>query len=182
MHNEKYLAKISKFLSLVLRHKPETISIKLDENGWADVAELLEKLNAYGITIDSATLTTVVTTNNKQRFSFNETLDKIRANQGHSIEVQLDYILQQPPEILFHGTGEKFVGSIMKSGIDKRNRHHVHLSKDFETAHAVGQRHGKPIVLEIIAAQMYADSYKFYLSENGVWLTDYVPVNYIRVK
>lgn len=182
MYDEKHLTKISKFLSLVLRHQPETIGIELDENGWADVAELLAKLNANGININSATLTDVVITNNKQRFSFNATLDKIRANQGHSIEVHLDYTSQQPPEILFHGTGEKFVGSIMKSGIEKRNRHHVHLSNDFETAYTVGQRHGKPIVLEILAAQMYADSYKFYLSENGVWLTDYVPVNYINVK
>jgi putative RNA 2'-phosphotransferase len=181
MNNEKQDIKISKFLSLVLRHKPETVGIALDENGWTDVEILLLKLNQNGLKIDKSLLEHIVETNTKKRFAFNEAHDKIRANQGHSVEVNLGYLPQKPPRILYHGTGEKSVNSILKSGLEKRDRHHVHLSADYDTAVKVGQRHGKPVVLEISAEEMYNDKHEFFLSENGVWLTDVVPDRYIRV-
>lgn len=179
MHNEKYLTQISKFLSLVLRHKPETIGIQLDTSGWADVSDLLEKANNHGVKFDKATLHLVVETNSKKRFAFNETQDKIRASQGHSVNVDLGYQNHQPPEILYHGTKESAVESILETGIEKRNRQHVHLSIDTETAIKVGQRHGKPVVLKVMAGQMFRDNYAFFLSANGVWLTDYVPKAYL---
>ncbi len=180
MFNEKQLTHISKFLSLVLRHKPETIGIQLDPNGWTDVDILLEKANTYGIKFDKETLIHIVETNSKKRFAFNENLDKIRASQGHSIDIELGYASQKPPEILYHGTSENAARSIRETGIEKRGRQHVHLSKDSETAFKVGQRHGKPFVFEILAEKMYNDGFEFYLSDNGVWLTDYVPVKYLK--
>lgn len=171
---------ISKFLSLVLRHKPETIGIQLDQNGWVAVNELIEKANNYGIEFDREMLTHIVETNSKKRFAFDDTLDKIRASQGHSIEIELGYKSQKPPEILFHGTAEKFVQSILETGLEKRNRQHVHLSNDLETATKVGQRHGKPFVFKVFAEQMYNDHFQFYISDNGVWLTDNVPAKYLK--
>ena len=170
---------ISKFLSLVLRHKPETIGIQLDQNGLADVDTLLEKTNKYGIKLDKKTLIHVVETNSKKRFAFNEGLDKIRASQGHSIDVELGYTNQKPPEILYHGTGEKSVGSILEKGLEKRNRRHVHLSGDVETAVNVGRRHRTPVVFKVLAGKMYEEGFEFFLSDNGVWLTDNVPANYL---
>lgn len=172
--------KLSKFLSLILRHKPERIGIQLDENGWADVQLLLQKMQASGKKIDLLTLQAVVANNDKKRFAFNEDGTKIRANQGHSLKVQLGYTPQTPPTILYHGTVEKFLGSIFQSGLDKRRRHHVHLSSDIATAINVGKRRGNPILLEINAAQMHADNFLFFLSENDVWLTEKVPVKYIN--
>lgn len=180
MISEKQLTHISKFLSLVLRHQPETISIQLDQNGWTDVNELIEKANDYGIKFDKDTLKHIVATNSKKRFAFNETLDKIRASQGHSIEIELGYTNQKPPTILFHGTAEKFVQSILDTGLEKRNRQHVHLSSDLETALKVGQRHGKPFIFKVLAEQMYNDNFQFYISDNGVWLTDNVPTKYLK--
>src|SRR6185437_2977524 len=148
MISEKQITHISKFLSLVLRHQPETIGIELDQNGWTDVNLLIEKANIYGIQFDKKTLKHVVETNSKKRFDFNETLDKIRASQGHSVEIELGYSNQKPPKILFHGTGEKSVKSILDAGLKKRSRQHVHLSSNFETAIKVGQRHGKPFVFK----------------------------------
>jgi len=171
---------ISKFLSLVLRHQPETIGIQLDKNGWTDVNELIEKANNYGIKFNRETLNHIVATNSKKRFAFNDTLDKIRASQGHSVEIELGYTNQKPPEILFHGTAEKFVQSILDTGLEKRNRQHVHLSSDLETAIKVGQRHGKPFIFNVLAEQMYNDNFQFYISENGVWLTDNVPTKYLK--
>lgn len=171
---------ISKFLSLVLRHQPETIGIQLDNNGWTDVNELIEKANNYGVKFDRETLSHIVATNSKKRFAFNDTLDKIRASQGHSVEIELGYTNQKPPEILFHGTAEKFVQSILDTGLEKRNRQHVHLSSDLETAIKVGQRHGKPFVFNVLAEQMYNDNFQFYISDNGVWLTDNVPTKYLK--
>lgn len=182
MDKEKEAIKISKFLSLVLRHKPETIGIELDENGWTDVSILIRKCNGYGIHFDLTMLKYVVATNNKKRFSFNDSFSKIRASQGHSIDIDLGYKPQMPPEILFHGTALKYVDSILKTGLEKRNRNHVHLSLDIETAIKVGQRHGKPVVFEVLAGNMVkVGNYKFYLSENGVWLTDIVPTKYLRL-
>lgn len=123
----------------------------------------------------------VVGTNSKKRFAFNETLDKIRASQGHSVTIELGYINQKPPEILFHGTGEKSAKSILSTGLEKRNRQHVHLSNDIETAIKVGQRHGKPVVFKVLAQQMYIDKFEFFFSDNGVWLTDNVPTKYLKI-
>lgn len=171
---------ISKFLSLVLRHQPETIAITLDQNGWANVNDLIEKANNYGIKFDRETLNHIVATNPKKRFAFNDTLDKIRASQGHSVEIELGYTNQKPPEILFHGTAEKFVQSILDTGLEKGNRQQVHLSADFETAIKVGQRHGKPFVFKVLAEKMYNDNFEFFISDNGVWLTDNVPTKYLK--
>ncbi len=180
MINEKRITSISKFLSLVLRHQPEIIDIQLDQNGWTRIDELLEKTNNYGIQVDRETLNYIVTTNSKKRFAFDDTLEKIRASQGHSVEVELGYTNQKPPEILFHGTCEKSVQSILRTGLEKRSRQHVHLSSDIETAIKVGQRHGKPCVFKVLAEQMYNDSFKFFISDNGVWLTESVPTKYLE--
>lgn len=180
MISDKQITHISKFLSLVLRHQPETIGIQLDQSGWTDITELIEKANNYGIKFDRETLNHIVTTNSKKRFAFNDTFDKIRASQGHSIEIELGYTTQKPPEILFHGTGEKSVQSILITGLEKRSRQHVHLSSDFETAVKVGQRHGKPFVFKVLAEQMYNDNFQFFISDNGVWQTDNVPTKYLE--
>lgn len=177
---EKKLKQISKFMSLVLRHKPETIGLELDENGWANVQEMIDKMNATGAEVDIELLYTIVATNDKKRFAFNEDKTMIRANQGHSIEVELDLKEVQPPALLYHGTVEKFIDSIRMEGLKKMERQHVHLSKDITTATNVGNRRGKAIVLKIDAAKMHADGFAFYLSENEVWLTDEVPVQYIQ--
>lgn len=177
---EKQLKQISKFMSLVLRHKPETIGLQLNENGWADVQELIDKMNATGADVTLELINTIVETNDKKRFVFNEDKTMIRANQGHSIDVELNLKEVQPPELLYHGTVEKFVEAIRKDGLKKMERHHVHLSKDTETAVNVGSRRGKPLILTIESAKMCADGHKFYLSENEIWLTDEVPVQYIR--
>ncbi|HHB78596.1 MAG TPA: RNA 2'-phosphotransferase [Saprospiraceae bacterium] len=178
--SKKENIKISKFLSLVLRHKPETIQIQLDENGWVSVSELIEKLNQNREYISFEILKYVVDTNSKKRFAFNEDQTKIRASQGHSLQIDLNYEPINPPKKLYHGTSERFLESILKSGIEKRNRQHVHLSSDIETALKVGQRHGKPVVLDIEAEKMSQNGHKFYLSDNSVWLTEYVPIEYIN--
>lgn len=181
MINEKSHTKLSKFLSLVLRHKPETIGISLTEHGWVGTQTLIKKMNEYGVQIDFETLSIIVATNNKKRFGFNEDESKIRANQGHSLDIDLGYVQKTPPDILYHGTAQKNIDSIFKIGLEKRNRHLVHLSKDIETAYKVGQRHGKPVILKILAKQMYEDNFKFFESENKVWLTDNVPPRYIVI-
>lgn len=178
--NEKDIKNISKFLSLILRHSPETIHLKLDENGWADVEELITKLNKNQKALDFETLQYVVETNDKKRFAFNEDLTKIRANQGHSITIDLELQPQTPPDELYHGTVAKFMDAILKDGLQKMSRQHVHLSKDKETAIKVGSRRGVPQILKINANQMTKDGYVFYCSENGVWLTDEVPPKYIQ--
>ncbi len=181
MINEKENTRISRFLSLVLRHQPGSIGIILDENGWTDVDQLIKKSADAGTAFDLSTLRYIVETNAKQRFAFNETGEKIRASQGHSVEINLGYISQQPPAILYHGTGRQSSDSIILTGLEKRSRQHVHLSKDPETAFAVGQRHGPAIVFEILAGRMHDDNYQFYLSANAVWLTDHVPAKYLRL-
>ncbi|MFZ6011121.1 MAG: RNA 2'-phosphotransferase [Bacteroidota bacterium] len=180
MITEKENNKISKFLSLVLRHQPEKIDIQLDENGWTDVAILINQANKNGFAITKEILRHVVDTNAKKRFAFNDDRTRIRASQGHSVEIELGYAPQPPPEILYHGTTETSVSSILAIGLEKRSRHHVHLSADAEIATKVGQRYGKPVVLRIAAMQMFKDGYQFYMSENHVWLTDHVPAKYIR--
>lgn len=170
---------LSKFLSLVLRHKPEAIGITLDENGWTDVALLLEKLHVDGKPFNLEILKHIVDTNAKKRFAFSEDGSKIRASQGHSVTVDPGYEPQQPPEILYHGSAIKNTESILANGLNKQKRTHVHLSTDPETARTVGSRHGKPTLFYVKAAAMHRDGYLFYLSENGVWLTDNVPPQYI---
>ena len=171
---------ISKFLSQILRHKPGKIGLTLDKNGWANVAELLEKSAAAGMTIDTETLQQVIDTNDKKRYALSEDGLRIRANQGHSIKIDLELTPQTPPEILYHGTGEQSVKTILHGGILPMRRMHVHLSKDAETALKVGKRHGKPVILTIKTGEMAQSGYKFYLSENGVWLTDAVPAEFIE--
>lgn len=178
--NEKELIKTSKFLSLVLRHKPETIGIKLDENGWTDVKELIIKLGAKGHKINIDNLKLVVETNNKKRFAFNNDFSKIRANQGHSVEIDLKYEPKMPPDYLYHGTATKNLNSIYANGLQKKSRHHVHLSIDKETATNVGMRHGKSVVLKIRAKEMFEKGIKFYLSDNGVWLVNEVLSEFIE--
>jgi len=172
--------KISKFLSLVLRHKPETIGLNLDENGWTDTQELLEKLAKSNKKIDLKTLEEVVANNDKKRFAFNADKTKIRASQGHSIKVNLGYSSIEPPKILFHGTATRFLDSIKKQGLLKGNRHQVHLSKDVDTATNVGSRHGKVVLIKVKALEMHQAGFEFFVSENQVWLTDFVPVEYLE--
>ncbi|MBL0742048.1 RNA 2'-phosphotransferase [Chryseolinea lacunae] len=181
MITEKETVRISKFLSLVLRHQPETIQITLDENGWTDVAVLLDRLKAHGLSVSKEILQHVVDTNSKKRFAFNDNQTKIRASQGHSVSVDLDYAPQTPPDILYHGTSTTALESIFKTGLEKRQRHHVHLSADKETARTVGQRYGKAVVLTVDTGAMHREGYAFYVSENAVWLTDHVPANYLKL-
>lgn len=177
--NEKESKHISKFLSLVLRHAPETINLSLDQNGWAEVDELLQKCNEKEIIIDLYKLKFVVENNDKKRFIFNEDDSKIRANQGHSIQVELELKPKAPPTLLYHGTVQKFLDSIKKEGLQKMSRQHVHLSSSEETAEVVAKRRGKPIILKVDSGKMYQDGHLFYFSENGVWLTNDVPSKYI---
>ena len=182
--NEKTAKSVSKFLSLVLRHSPETIGLKLDENGWADVEELILKCNKNGSQnqMTSELLDYVVENNDKKRFAFNEDKTKIRASQGHSISVELNLIETEPSEYLYHGTVAKFLENIKKEGLQKMSRQHVHLSKDRETAIKVGSRRGVAQILTVRSGEMFKDGFKFYLSENNVWLTDEVPAKYIEFK
>lgn len=173
------LKDISKYMSLILRHKPEAIGISLDEHGWANVEELIAgiaKNNEFNMEI----LEEIVRTDEKQRYSFNDDKTLIRANQGHSILVDVELEEKEPHEILWHGTGEKFVVAIDAEGLISKSRLYVHLSKDEDTAIKVGARHGKPVIYNVLAKQMYEDGYKFYLSVNGVWLTKDVPVKYLK--
>ncbi|HKX27397.1 MAG TPA: RNA 2'-phosphotransferase [Blastocatellia bacterium] len=176
---EQRLVKTSKFLSLVLRHNPGKIGLQLDQAGWTLVEELLSKCRAHGVKLTAEELREVVARNDKQRFSYSEDGLMIRANQGHSIEVDLEYEPALPPAVLYHGTAEKFLPSIKEQGLIKGRRHHVHLSADLETAHRVGQRHGQPVVLRVRAGEMQEAGFLFYLSANGVWLTEQVPVPYL---
>lgn len=177
----KKLDKLSVFISLVLRHKPEAAGITLDEHGWANVEELLRGINETGRKINMEILENIVATDNKQRYSFNEDKTLIRANQGHSIPVDVGLKEQNPPEILYHGTATRFLNSILNDGLKPMSRLYVHLSKDIETAWKVGKRHGDPVILKINSRDMYKDGYKFYLSENGVWLIEKVDAKYFEV-
>jgi putative RNA 2'-phosphotransferase len=177
---EKQLKQISKLLSLVLRHQPEYIGLALDDQGWAKVPELIEKINQKGIPFDFATLLVIVDTNDKKRFAFNDDKTLIRASQGHSVDIELNLDAQMPPVVLFHGTAEKYLGAIRQNGLLKMNRQHVHLTASEETALTVGQRHGKPVILTVQALLMHEQNYAFYVSENKVWLTDHVPVAFIN--
>lgn len=172
------LTKTSKYISLILRHKPETIGISLDEHGWANVNDLIKGVNKTH-KLDMAMLEEIVETDDKQRYSFNDDRTMIRANQGHSVNVDVELEEVEPPEYLWHGTGEKYVQSIKETGLAPKSRLYVHLSEKYLTAVDVGLRHGKPKVLCVKSGQMHAEGYKFYKSQNGVWLTKFVPVEYL---
>lgn len=182
--DEQQLKRRSKLLSAVLRHQPELIGLHLDSQGWASVEELLQKINKLGPpftkSFDLETLKLVVETNDKKRFAFNADQTRIRASQGHSVQVDLGYPPQEPPELLYHGTAGINLESIKDQGITKGKRHHVHLSRDTETALKVGGRHGKPVILKIQAGAMHRAGNAFYCSENGVWLTEFVPAAFIE--
>ncbi len=169
---------ISKYIALILRHKPETIGISLDEHGWADVDELIKGISKT-YEFDMGMLEEIVATDNKQRYSFNEDHTLIRANQGHSVPVDVELEEVEPPETLFHGTGEKYTASIDEQGLISKSRLYVHLSADRETAVKVGQRHGKPVVYVVKSGEMHKDGYVFFRSVNGVWLTKEVPVKFL---
>ncbi|MCX4267451.1 MAG: RNA 2'-phosphotransferase [Lachnospiraceae bacterium] len=173
------LDSISKYMSLILRHKPETIGITLDQHGWADVEKLIKGIQKTRY-LDRQMLEEIVRTDTKQRYSFNADQTKIRANQGHSIPVDVELEEQMPPDWLWHGTGEKYTSSIEKQGLLAKTRLYVHLSVDLQTALAVGKRHGKPVIYRINSKKMKEDGYRFYCSVNGVWLTKQVPLNYLE--
>ncbi|AZJ33683.1 putative RNA 2'-phosphotransferase [Tenacibaculum mesophilum] len=179
--NERNTKRISKFLSLILRHQPEKIGLKLDINGWASIEELLNKSSNNGVTFTKDELEFIVKNNDKQRFSLNENQTKIRANQGHSLKnVTIVTETKTPPPFLYHGTVAKFIPSIKENGLQKMSRQHVHLSSDVETAKKVGSRRGKPIILTVQSGVMHKKNYEFFLSENGVWLTNLVPTEFIN--
>ena len=169
----------SKYISLILRHKPEVINITLDEHGWANVDELIKGVSKTH-PIDFEMLEKIVASDEKQRYSINEDKTLIRANQGHSIPVDVELEEVEPPEILYHGTGEKYVSSIDREGLLPMSRLYVHLSLDMDTAIKVGKRHGKPVIYQVFGHNMVKDGYKFYCSVNGVWLTKEVPVKYLK--
>ena len=169
----------SKFIALILRHKPETIGITLDEHGWANVEELVAGI-AKKQAFDRDMLEEIVRTDSKMRYSFNEDHTLIRANQGHSIPVDVELEEKTPPDILWHGTGEKYVSSINAQGLIPKSRLYVHLSADYDTAVKVGSRHGKPVVYTVSAGDMQKAGYQFYQSVNGVWLTKRVPARFLK--
>lgn len=179
MNNKDRDKRISKFLSLVLRHSPETIGITLDDAGYVQVKELIEKTNSSGRALTLELLERIVVENDKKRFAFSDDKKKIRANQGHSINVDLKLDKVIPPDVLYHGTPSTSKKIILQQGIKKMKRHHVHLSKDIKTANIVGSRRGNHIVFTIDAKKMHSDGYEFFVSDNDVYLTDFVESIYI---
>lgn len=176
---DKERTRLSKYLSLVLRHVPAKVGIVLDSAGWVAVRDLLEGFKRQGLEISEADLKMIVETSDKKRFALSDDGLRIRASQGHSVEVELGYEPARPPDVLYHGTVERFVGAIKVMGLNKGQRHHVHLSADVETAKKVGERRGKPVILTIDAAAMVREGMAFYISANGVWLTDAVATRFI---
>ncbi len=170
----------SKFLSLVLRHKPETVGVALDPQGWTDIESLLAGYRKKGLELDRETLIRIVEANDKQRFQFSSDRLMIRACQGHTIPVDLELEATVPPHRLYHGTTERFLPSILKRGLEKGRRNYVHLSPDTDTARKVGSRRGPASILEIRSEDMHQDGFRFYQAANGVWLTDHVPAPYIQ--
>ena len=179
--DEKRKKKISKFLSLILRYQPEVVGLSLEENGWVSVEKLIKACADYSKPFTLAELEEVVETNDKKRFAFNEDETKIRASQGHSVEVEIEFEKQTPPEILYHGTAEKNVGVIFAEGLKKMSRHHVHLSAQTETATKVGMRYGKPVIFQVDTAAMIDEGFEFFVSANGVWLVENVPPKFLKL-
>lgn len=179
--NAKRIVTVSKYLSKHLRHAPEAIGLVLEPGGWVGVDELLAAAAGHGFPVTRAELDEAVRTNDKQRFSLDATGTKIKANQGHSTDVELHLTPAAPPAVLYHGTADRNRDSILQQGLLKGRRHHVHLSKDIDTARTVGTRHGRPLVFAVDAERMAADRHGFWVSENGVWLAATVPPQYLRV-
>jgi putative RNA 2'-phosphotransferase len=171
--------RLSKLLSLVLRHEPQRLGLVLDPAGWVGVEALLAACGREGIPLTREKLAALVAASDKQRFAFDETRTRLRANQGHSVSVELGYEAKAPPEILYHGTVEKFLASIREHGLRKGERHHVHLSADRETATRVGARRGRPVILTVRSGDLHRAGHAFFLSANGVWLVDAVPPAYL---
>ena len=174
----EFMKETSKLIALALRHKPEVLNLEMDGKGWVSTTALVNALNARR-PFTMGMLEEIVRTDAKQRYSFSEDKTRIRANQGHSIPVDLELLPQKPPKVLWHGTGDRFADDISREGLKKQGRQYVHLTDNRETAAVVGKRHGRPVVFEINAALMYEQGYVFYRSENGVWLTDVVPPEYL---
>lgn len=181
MMDEKKLKRVSKSLSYVLRHRPDTVGLQLGEGGWVPVNDLLIAFKRAGKRLSLDLLEIVVAENDKQRFEFSEDRILIRARQGHSVEVQLGYAPEPPPDVLYHGTATRNLESIFQQGLIKGRRHHVHMSTNQETMLAVGKRHGQPVVLAVDAKQMLVDGFEFFVTENDVWLADHVPPEYLCV-
>ena len=177
---EKEIIKTSKFLSLILRHEPERAGLKLGEAGWVGVDELLQAVNSHGVTLTLDQLKHIVATSDKKRFAFSDDGQRIRARQGHSIEVDLQYPPQSPPEILYHGTAMRFLDSIRQHGLQNMERHDVHLSAETKVTVQVGGRHGRPALLTIRAGDMHRAGFVFRCSANGVWLVNHVPPQFIQ--
>jgi putative RNA 2'-phosphotransferase len=170
----------SKFLSLILRHEPERVGLRLGDAGWVAVEELLQAVNRHGVALTLEQLRHVVATSDKKRFAFSEDGLRIRASQGHSVEVDLHYPPQTPPEVLYHGTAVRFLDSIRRHGLRKMERHDVHLSAEAKVTVQVGGRHGQPALLTIRAGDMHRAGFVFRCSANGVWLVDQVPSQFIE--
>jgi putative RNA 2'-phosphotransferase len=180
MLEDKRLVKLSKYLSKHLRHSPEALGLTLESGGWVGVEALLEACGRRNFRITRKELEEVVARNSKQRFSFDPSGTRIRANQGHSVEVDLQLEPAEPPAVLYHGTGSQNVEVIQREGLHRMSRHHVHLSGDMSTALNVGGRHGKPVVFEVDAAAMHRVGHEFYRSDNGVWLVEHVPPEFLK--
>ena len=178
---QERLTRVSKKLAKYLRHTPEELGLTLQPGGWVPVDDLLNAARNHGFPINYDELVEVVETNDKRRFSFDDTGDLIRANQGHSVLVDLQLEEATPPDVLYHGTVDRFLPSVLEVGLTRGNRHHVHLSKDIETARRVGARRGKPIILMVDAGRMNKDGHQFFVSANGVWLTDAVSPSCLTV-
>jgi putative RNA 2'-phosphotransferase len=170
---------LSKFLSFVLRHKPDAIGLALDPQGWVGIDELIEKANAARTPFTREELLHVVKTSDKKRFSISTDGLRIRAAQGHSVSVELGLSPREPPPVLYHGTATRFIDSILREGLKPQARLQVHLSVDLETARRVGRRHGSATVLTVDALRMYEKGFRFFLADNGVWLTDQVPSEFL---
>ena len=180
MSDDKNTVRASKFLTLIIRHEPEKVGLQLDEAGWVGVDELLAAVNRNGLALTLEQLKSIVANNDKKRFAFSEDGVRIRASQGHSVEVDLKYSPQTPPEWLYHGTPERFVESIRTGGLHKGERHHVHLAADEATASKVGERRGRRVILKIRAGEMHRAGHAFFRSDNGVWLAESVPGEFIE--
>jgi putative RNA 2'-phosphotransferase len=176
---DKTLTRASKFISLVLRHKPEAHGLQLDAHGWARIDDLIAAAARAGIPLTRQMIDQVVAENDKQRFAISADGSAIRARQGHSIQVDLGLAPVAPPDLLFHGTADRAIPAIREQGLQRRSRQHVHLSATIETAVSVGARHGRPVVITVQAGRMHADGHHFYQAENGVWLADEVPIAYL---
>jgi putative RNA 2'-phosphotransferase len=181
MLSDKETTRLSKLLSLVLRHEPAHLGLTLDEQGWVSVEELLRQAQAHKINLTHEALLHIVETSPKQCFRLSDDQQRIRASQGHSVAVELGYAPAVPPAVLYHGTAARHQSQIMREGLQKMSRQHVHLSADPATARQVGSRHGAPVVLVVAAAQLHTEGKLFYQADNGVWLTDEVPAGYLTL-